>query len=68
LELIRNAGWVDLSATEQAGLPEARFAPCPDGLCLVLEPAPDNRQLALQMHWLGDRRFVLTRPAPAVCP
>lgn len=68
LELIRHAGWVDGASAPETRLPEARFAPCPDGLCLVLEPAPEHQQLAVQLHWLGERRFMLTRTAPPGCP
>lgn len=68
LELIRNAGWVDVNAGSEVILPEAQFSPCPDGLCLVLDPAPENQPLAVQLHWMGNRRFILKRTPTAICP
>ena len=68
LELIQAAGWMGPESQDQSLLPQALFRPCPDGLCLTVDRPVEGQRLAIQLHWLGERRFSLQPVMAPVCP
>jgi hypothetical protein len=68
LELIEKADWVAPNEPAQSPLNEARFTPCPDGLCLTLDAPQPGQKMAVELHWLPGRRFILNLAQPPICP